>query len=75
MKTQRPIKRRRALRGVAYSLTEFPQKYGLGPAIAEDLFIRFGPSAVDLDLLMAAKQQKPSITALTRDIARWSSVS
>ncbi|MEK1894212.1 MAG: hypothetical protein AAAB20_13190 [Rhizobium sp.] len=55
MKTQQPFKRRRALRGAAYSLVEFQQKYRLDPAIAEDLFNRFGPSAVDLDLLMAAK--------------------
>ncbi|CDM61365.1 hypothetical protein LPU83_pLPU83c_0803 (plasmid) [Rhizobium favelukesii] len=29
---------------------------------------------MDLDLLMAAKRQKPWITALTRDTTLWSSV-
>jgi hypothetical protein len=64
-----PFERRRLLRGAPYSLMEFKSKYGLDASTAEDLFVRFGPSSIELDLLMSAKRQKPTITALTMDMA------
>jgi hypothetical protein len=50
------FERRRPVRGAPYSLEEFQRKYDLAPDTAEDLFQRFGPSSVELDLLMAAKR-------------------
>jgi hypothetical protein len=46
-------------RGRPYTLEEFRQKYDLPPSQAEDLFHRFGPSSVELDILMAAKRRHP----------------
>jgi hypothetical protein len=45
-------------RGFAYSLEQFAKKYELTDEIAEDLFYRFGPSSVELDLLMTAKAER-----------------
>lgn len=47
--------RRFQTKGNAYSLDEFANKYKLDEEQAEDLFYRFGPSSIDLDLLMFAK--------------------
>lgn len=52
-------RRIRTLRGRPYSLHEFATKYGLQNEQAESLFSRFGPSSVELDLLMAAKRRSP----------------
>jgi len=52
-------RRSRPLRGRPYSLNEFASKYGLQNEQAESLFSRFGPSSVELDLLMAAKRRSP----------------
>lgn len=52
-------RRSRTLRGRPYSLNEFASKYGLQNEQAESLFSRFGPSSVELDLLMAAKRRSP----------------
>jgi hypothetical protein len=41
--------------GLPYTLEEFAAKYGLDEDRAKALFYRFGPSSVDLDLLMQAK--------------------
>ena len=60
METQRPFERRRPLKGSANSSADFRAKYGLDEMAAEDLFIRFGPSSIELDLLMAAKHHAPS---------------
>ena len=68
MKTQRAFERRRPLRGVAYTLAEFRRKYNLDECVAQDLFVRFGPSSIELDLLMAAKRQTPSFDELTRQM-------
>ncbi len=68
METQRPFERRRLLRGPAYSLAEFRKKYRLDERMAEDLFVRFGPSSIELDLLMAAKQRSPSFHDLTKEM-------
>ncbi|MBB3655296.1 hypothetical protein FHX15_000495 [Rhizobium sp. BK650] len=54
-----PERRSRTLRGRPYSLREFAAKYGLKNEQAESLFTRFGPSSVELDLLMAAKRRSP----------------
>ena len=54
-----PERRSRTLRGRPYSLQEFATKYGLKKEQAESLFTRFGPSSVELDLLMAAKRRPP----------------
>lgn len=64
MTNDRLFERRRVLRGAAYSLEEFQHKYELTPDTACDLYTRFGPSSVELDLLMAAKRRKPSLTTL-----------
>ncbi|NTH49273.1 hypothetical protein G6K98_32075 [Agrobacterium rhizogenes] len=68
MEPKRTFERLRRLRGPAYSLTDFRQKYGLDETTAEDLFVRFGPSSIELDLLMAAKQHAPSFRDLTKDM-------
>lgn len=68
MQTQRQFERRRPIRGPAYSLTDFQKKYNLTNAMAEDLFIRFGPSSIELDLLMAAKRRIPSFDELTKEM-------
>jgi hypothetical protein len=65
---QRAVERRRLVRGAPYSLAEFQKKYRLDDSIAEDLFVRFGRSAIDLDLLMKAKRRVPSFSELTKDI-------
>ncbi|MBB3590175.1 hypothetical protein FHX08_000519 [Rhizobium sp. BK529] len=54
-----PERRSRTLRGRPYSLREFAAKYGLKDEQAESLFTRFGPSSIELDLLMAAKRRPP----------------
>jgi hypothetical protein len=63
------FERSRPLRGRPYSLDEFQAKYGLQRQNAEDLFRRFGPSSVELDLLMSAKKWPPSIDKVTEDIS------
>ncbi|KAA1176600.1 hypothetical protein FP026_27540 [Rhizobium tropici] len=68
METQRSFQRRRPIRGAAYSLADFQRKYGLDDVLAEDLFIRFGPSSIELDLLMAAKRRILSFDELTRTL-------
>ena len=54
-----PERRAKVLRGRPYSLDEFASKYGLRSDQAESLFTRFGPSSIELDLLMAAKRRAP----------------
>ncbi|MGM4984772.1 MULTISPECIES: hypothetical protein [unclassified Rhizobium] len=61
-------KRRRPIRGIPYSLAEFQKKYGLTAETAKSLFVRFGPSSIELDLLMAAKRRAPSINELTKEM-------
>jgi len=68
METQRPFERRRPTRGTPYSLAEFQKKYGLEAETAENLFTRFGPSSIELDLLMAAKRRPASINELTKEM-------
>ncbi|EJC71153.1 hypothetical protein Rleg5DRAFT_6993 [Rhizobium leguminosarum bv. viciae WSM1455] len=51
-----PERRSRILRGRPYTLDEFASKYGLKDEQAKNLF-RFGPSSIELDLLMAAKRR------------------
>jgi hypothetical protein len=38
-----------------YTLEELQAAYGLPPATAADLFVRFGPGKADLDALINAK--------------------
>ncbi|MBD9448062.1 hypothetical protein [Rhizobium sp. RHZ01] len=68
MHSDRDFERRRVLRGNAYTLEEFRSRYGLHPDVAEDLFYRFGPSSIELDILMAAKTRVASIHAITQEI-------
>ncbi|MDK4713543.1 hypothetical protein [Rhizobium sp. CNPSo 4039] len=68
MEMQRSFERRRPTRGVPYCLADFQKKYGLDDATAEDLFVRFGPSSVELDLLMAAKRKMLSFDDLTNEM-------
>lgn len=49
----------RKQRGEPYTLERFRQHYGLGTNEARDLFRRFGPSSIELDLLMQAKGRSP----------------
>lgn len=70
MEAQRPFERRRPVRGAAYTLAEFQEKYALGDSLAEDLFVRFGPSSIELDLLMAAKRRAPSLNELTKEMSQ-----
>jgi hypothetical protein len=58
---RQPERRSRTLRGRPYSLNEFAAKYGLRNEQAESLYTRFGPSSVELDLLMAAKRRPPML--------------
>jgi len=50
---------RKVLRGRPYSLGEFAKKYRLEEIEAKRLYEKFGPSATELDLLMAAKRRLP----------------
>ncbi|KRB52977.1 hypothetical protein ASE04_07055 [Rhizobium sp. Root708] len=50
---------RKVLRGRPYSLAEFARRYRLDKDEATRLFDKFGPSATELDLLMAAKRRPP----------------
>lgn len=52
---------RRRLRGKPYTLDQFKRKYDLPDQQAESLFRRFGPSSIELDLLMAAKRRPPTL--------------
>ncbi|MGO4436789.1 hypothetical protein [Rhizobium sp. RAF56] len=54
---------RKVLRGRPYSMAEFARKYRLDDAEAQRLFEKFGPSATELDLLMAAKRRPPVLPA------------
>ena len=56
--SERTFRRSNQPRGVAYSLEDFADKYGLDAERAEDLFYRFGSSSIELDLLMAAKSAR-----------------
>lgn len=52
---------RRVLRGRPYSFSEFARKYRLDDEEARRLYEKFGPSATELDLLMAAKRRPPGL--------------
>ncbi|MFB2567444.1 hypothetical protein [Rhizobium sp. IMFF44] len=52
----------------AYCLADFQKKYGLNDAIAEDLFVRFAPSSIEFDLLIAAKRKILSFDDLTKEM-------
>ncbi len=52
---------RRVLRGRPYSMSEFARKYRLDEKEAKRLYEKFGPSATELDLLMAAKRKPPKL--------------
>lgn len=49
----------RRLREPHCTLEQFAKKYGLLDDEAKTLFDKFGPSLVELDLLMKAKGKKP----------------
>lgn len=59
MQTRDVRSRPRPLRGRAFTPEEFQYKYGLDTDEARALFDRFGPSSVELDLLMSAKGRRP----------------
>ncbi|AVA21514.1 hypothetical protein ACXHXG_28110 [Rhizobium sp. LEGMi198b] len=54
---------RKVIRGRPYSIAEFARKYRLDDKEAKRLFDKFGPSATELDLLMAAKRKPPSLSS------------
>ncbi|MBB6487485.1 hypothetical protein [Rhizobium lusitanum] len=56
------IPARKVVRGRPYSIAEFARKYRLDDDEAERLFYKFGPSATELDLLMAAKRKVPYLS-------------
>lgn len=68
MAGNKATERQRTLRGRAYSLEEFQKKYHLDTRTAEDLFSRFGPSSIELDLLMSAKRKAVTIQSVTSDL-------
>lgn len=68
METEQTRIRHRQARGTPYSLEEFKKKYGLADKDAADLFRRFGPSSIELDLLMAAKRRSVSFSAVVSDL-------
>ena len=68
MDPEQAFERRRLLRGAPYSLEEFRSRYRLAAGEAETLYRRFGPSSVELDLLMAAKIERPSFDRLVGDL-------
>jgi hypothetical protein len=68
MADRKVFERNRVIRGRPYSLKEFQEKYGLNDDVAGDLFARFGPSAIELDLLMSAKARKPSFHQIAEGI-------
>lgn len=53
------LHRRRVTRGGPWTLKEFATTYGLADDEATRLFTRFGPSMIDLMLLMTAKGVHP----------------
>jgi hypothetical protein len=55
----KPTPTRKVLRGRPYSMSEFARKYRLDDKEAKRLYDKFGPSATELDLLMAAKRRAP----------------
>ena len=67
MSDKQNSKSNRPQRGAPYSLEEFQQKHDLTPEVAQDLFARFGPSAIELDLLMSAKRKVPSLAVIAKD--------
>lgn len=56
---------RKVLRGKPYTMAEFARKYRLGDSEARRLYDKFGPSATELDLLMAAKRRPPVLPSVT----------
>ena len=54
---------RKVIRGRPYSIAEFARKYRLDDEEATRLFYKFGPSATELDLLMAAKRKPPTLSS------------
>jgi hypothetical protein len=50
--------RTRQQRGAPCTLKDFQDRYNLGDEEALDLFTRFGPSEIELDLLMTAKGKR-----------------
>ena len=51
--------RGKTIRGETCTLEQFKARYGLNEEEARRLYERFGPSATELDLLMAAKRRQP----------------
>lgn len=49
--------------GKQYRFEDFKDRYALDVDQARDLFERFGPSVVELDLLMASKRRRASGSA------------
>lgn len=49
----------RKIRGAACTLAQFAARYGMKEEDAEPIFIKFGPSTIDLDILMRAKGKQP----------------
>lgn len=49
---------RRVVRGAPYTLDEFKERYGLEDRDAYRLFTKFGPSSIDLDAFMAARDRQ-----------------
>jgi len=54
---ERPT-RARQQRGEPCTLQVFQERYNLGEEEALDLYTRFGPSEIELDLLMRAKGKR-----------------
>ena len=53
--------------GQRYELEDFRRRYELDADQAKALFVRFGPSVIELDLLMTAKRRKANGERLSLD--------
>lgn len=62
----------RAKDATCYTLDEFMTKYALDARVAEDLHSRFGPSKIELDVLMQAmhKRRNSAETAPSKPTTR-----
>lgn len=60
MNDERKRRGSRRLKGPQYTIEAFAEKYKLQLEEARNLFEKFGPSSVDLDILMSARRMRKS---------------
>lgn len=52
------------IRGAACTLAQFAARYGMNEDEAAPIYEKFGPSSVDLEILMRAKGHEPIAAAM-----------